>query len=239
MDTIQPPHTVPAGRKPDTALMMNPNAEVLDAALPADGPPPSHAGRSWVPIRTLTSHDRDRVLDHLLALDADDRVLRFGHLASDDRIAAYVQQLDFDRDLILGVFDRRLRMVAQAHLAIGAEASDSQVGEAEFSVSVLPRSRGQGMGSLLFDHAVTAARNRGARRLWIHLLRDNAAMLSIVRKAGAQIDFDGSDATAQLHLPAESLLSRIGECVGQGAAELDYRLKLQGLKLDALVPAAR
>ncbi len=234
----------------------NPNADVLNAALPPDpwlpvpadsADVPSGLGaRSWVPIRGLTTNDRVPMLDHLLALNASDRRLRFGHLASDDHIRSYVERLDLERDLLVGVFDRSLRLVAQAHLAFlkmsgpavqeagdavpGARACDLH--EAEFSVSVLPRSRGQGMGSLLFEHAVTAARNRGVGRLWIHLLRENAAMLAIVQRAGAQIDFDGRDATAQLTLPGESLLSRLGACVGQGAAELDYRLKLQSLRLD-------
>ncbi|MEO5733927.1 MAG: GNAT family N-acetyltransferase [Rubrivivax sp.] len=245
MQAIRNPMVGPQGHDPNAILMANPNDDVLNAALPTDRVRSSHAARSWVPIRTLTPPDRTRVLEHLLALDTDDRVLRFGHVASDDRIARYVEQLDFERDLIFGVFDRSLRLVAQAHLAFGHEAAaaetagDVEAGEAEFSLSVLPRSRGQGMGSLLFDHAVTAARNRGVRRLWIHLLRENAAMLAIVRRSGAQIDFDGVDATAQLQLPAESLLSRIDERIGHRAAELDYRRKLRELRIDLLKPAAR
>lgn len=259
------PSTVARNPMPDP----NPNADVLNAALPEDLFPladdaislsnSSSSGRSWVPIRRLGRDDGDAVLQHLLSLDADDRRRRFGHLASDEHIRNYVEQLDFERDRVAGVHDRSLKLVAQSHLAFmmdpgaatapvgtGAETTEVAVGNAarptsaaEFSVSVLPRSRGQGIGSLLFDHAVTAARNHGVRRLWIHLLKENAAMLAIVQHTGAQIDFEGSEATAQLELPAESLLSRIGERMGAGAAELDYRMKLQSLRLDALRPACR
>jgi ribosomal protein S18 acetylase RimI-like enzyme len=96
---------------------------------------------------------------------------------------------------------------------------------------VLPRLRGRGIGALLFEHAVTLARNRGRRSLLIHLARDNAPMMAIVRKAGAEVAFDGSDALATVPLPADTLGSQIQELLGHQAAEFDYRMKLQSLRL--------
>ena len=188
--------------------------------------------RLWVPIRTLAERHRQRVLDHLLALSDDDRILRFGHLASDERIGVYVEQLDFDRDELFGVFDRRLRLVAMVHLAFDATAVPG--GGAEFGISVLPTLRGRGVGALLFDHAATLARNRGVRTLLIQLARDNAPMLAIVRRAGASIAFEGPDALASIELPPDTLGSQIQEMLGHQAAEIDYRLKLQVLRLDTL-----
>ena len=217
----------------------SPDSEMLDDALPrhatlgAAAHSPQHTVRDWVPIRSLGSRHRQRLLDHLLLLDANDRLLRFGYAASDERIAAYVQEIDFDHDQVFGVFDRRLRMIAQAHLAfdpVGAVPS----GAAEFGVSVLPKARGQAMGTLLFNHAVLIARNRGVRQLRIHLLRQNRAMLAIVKHAGAAIDFDGGDATARVTLPPDTLGSQIGELIGHRAAEFDYRLKRHGLQRDLL-----
>lgn len=209
-------------RSPDTLLLND--ALPASSVSPASGPtlPKRHVGRSWVPIRSLGPRHCQRLLDHLLALSADDRLLRFGYPASDERIAAYVDHIDFEHDQVFGVFDRGLHLIAQAHLAFDtADASAS----AEFGVSVLPKTRGQGMGSLLFDHAVLLARNRGVRELRIHLLRQNKAMLAIVRRAGATVDFDGGDATANVTLPPDTLGSQIGELIGHSAAELDYRLK--------------
>jgi GNAT superfamily N-acetyltransferase len=190
-----------------------------------------HAARSWVPIRALGARHRERVRQHLLALGDSDRARRFGHLASDERIRHYVEQMDFDADALFGVFDRRLRLVALAHLAF--QLHDSA---AEFGITVLPAMRGRGVGALLFGHAVTLARNRGVHQLVIHLARDNAPMLAIVRRAGAQLAFEGSDAIATLPLASETLGSQMQEMLGHQAAELDYRLKWQALRPDRVPP---
>ena len=221
----------------------SPDVEMLNGAVPeaasgsVSAQPISHAGRAWVPIRSLGARHRQRLLTHLLELDANDRLLRFGYPASDERIAAYVEGIDFEHDQVFGVFDRRLRLIAQAHLAFD-QVAGMPPAAAEFGVSVLPKARGQGMGSLLFDHAVLMARNRRVRELKIHLLRQNQAMLAIVRRAGADIDFDGGDATARVTLPPDTLGSQIGELIGHRAAEFDYRLKQHGLQWDALRPSA-
>ncbi len=208
---------------------MNPEPdETLVAGWPRGDSRPG-ATRNWVPIRALGPRHRARVCQHLLALDDDDRARRFGHLASDERIRHYVEQMDFDADALFGVFDRRLQLVAMVHLAF-----QPQGGAAEFGISVLPQMRGRGVGALLFEHAVTLARNRSVNTLIIHLARDNAPMLAIVRRAGATLAFDGSDAIATLPLPADTLGSQIQEMLGHQAAEFDYRLKQRALRLDTL-----
>jgi GNAT superfamily N-acetyltransferase len=183
----------------------------------------------WVPVRTLGERHRQRAQQHLLALGDADRQRRFGHLASDERIQNYVAQIDFQRDEVFGVFDRRLQLVALAHLAFDIDS-------AEFGVSVLAHKRGLGLGGRLFEHAVMHARNRGVNTLLIHMARDNTAMLAIVRKAGAQCSFQGGEGMARLQLPADTLGSQIEQMLGHQAAELDYRLKRQALRLAALAP---
>jgi GNAT superfamily N-acetyltransferase len=211
---------------------MNPTTDPMVAAPP---PGPDRAERGtfrWVPVRRLGDQHRKRVLDHLLALNEEDRALRFGHLASDERLRHYVDSMDFTQDAIFGVFDRSLRLGAMVHLAFG-ERGALPADTAEFGISILPRMRGRGVGALLFDHAVTLARNRGCRSLLIHLARDNAPMLTIVRQAGATVAFDGSDALATLPLAADTLGSQFQELLGHQAAAFDYRLKLQSLRLAA------
>jgi GNAT superfamily N-acetyltransferase len=192
------------------------------------------AARIWVPIRSLGSRHRRRVRQHLLALGSDDRARRFGHHASDERVLHYVDTLDFGGDAIFGVFDRQLRLVAMVHLAFQAPGD-----AAEFGISVLPSVRGRGVGALLFGHAVTLARNRGVHRLVIHLARDNAPMLAIVRRAGASLAFEGSDAIATLPLAGDTLATQMQELLGHQAAELDYRLKRQALRPDRTRPRSQ
>ncbi len=75
---------------------------------------------SWVPIRSLAKRHRHRILSHLLELEPSDRYLRFGHPATDEQIRKYVMSLDFQRDEVFGIFNRRLQLIAVAHLAYEA-----------------------------------------------------------------------------------------------------------------------
>lgn len=184
----------------------------------------------WVPIRALAARHRPRVLDHLLTLSPADRHLRFGHVASDSQIARYVDQIDFDTDEVFGIFNRRLEVVAMAHLA--RLAGDGNGRSAEFGVSVAAGARGRGWGRRLFEHAVLHARNRGIDTLLIQALVENAAMLHIARAAGAQIEASGPDAVARLKLPPEDLASHVEELVEHQAAEWDYGVKVHSRRVD-------
>ena len=207
---------------------MQTHNELLEAALPP-GKAADAGWRHWLPVRNLGSQHRERIATHLLALTEADRNLRFGHAASNGQIQHYVQGLNFSRDEVFGVFDSQLVLVAMGHLAF-----DEAHGAAEFGVSVLPGVRGRSVGGRLFSLAVTHARNRGALVMAIHIARENTAMLSIVRRAGAQIEFDGPEASAQLELPSRTLASHVQALVGSQAADLDYRIKMQVLRLDLL-----
>lgn len=212
---------------------MTQQTEVLEAALPNDtGPRPA---RTWVAIRNLGPHHRSRMVAHLQDLNEADRLLRFGQAATDEQIQHYVEHIQFERDLVFGVFNRRLQLVAMAHLAF-EPSTDPPVPAAEFGVSVLERARGRGFGARLFDHAVTHARNRGARNLLIHIARENSAMIGIVRRAGADIRLDGAEVTAELPLPPDTPGSQLEELVAQHAAAIDYRIKMHVLRLDKLWP---
>jgi Acetyltransferases, including N-acetylases of ribosomal proteins len=194
---------------------------------------------SWVPIRSLAPRHRERILAHLQRLDERDRYLRFGYIAADEQLQRYVESLDFTRDEVFGIFNRRLQLIALAHLAYGprSAAVDAKPPMAEFGVSVLESARGRGFGARLFEHAMLHARNRGIDTLFIHALSENAAMLGLARKAGAELHRDGSEAQAVLRLPPETLASHIGEMVEGSAAELDYRFKVQAQRVDRLLEA--
>lgn len=181
---------------------------------------------SWVPIRSLGPRHRDRIVAHLLSLDEGDRYLRFGYPATDTQIARYVDTLDFDQDEVFGIFNRRLELIAMAHLAHPTVPTDTARGTmAEFGVSVMRKARGRGFGARLFEHSVLHARNRGVQTLFVHALSENTAMLKIARNAGATVERDGSESDAWLRLPPDSFVSHVEEMMGEQAAEFDYQLK--------------
>lgn len=178
-----------------------------------------------VPIRELSPRHRARIRAHLLKLEAGDRYLRFGYAANDEQVLRYADNLDFQRDDIFGIFNRRLELIAMAHLAYTDLAEHSNC--AEFGVSVLKTARGLGLGTRLFTRAVLHARNQGVEMVFIHALSENTAMLKIARNAGARVKRDGTESEAYLQLPAAGFDSQVSELWDKQVAEVDYQLKKQ------------
>lgn len=186
---------------------------------------PSRPAPALVPIRSLGENHRGRITEHLLALAPHDRYLRFGHWANDEQIQRYSASLDFERDEIFGIYNRKLALIAVAHLAYAQDQGHDNC--AEFGVSVLPAARGRGYGARLFDRAAMHAANDGISLMFIHALSENVAMLKIARNAGAKVERDGAESEAYLRLPPATLDSRVTEIIEEQIAQTDYRLKSQ------------
>ncbi len=205
----------------------------LEASLellrpPRDDEDPEIATRSaplLVPIRSLGGNHRERIATHLMSLEGQDRYLRFGYAAQDQQIRRYVESLDFERDEIFGIYNRKLELIAMAHLAYAKDESHGSC--AEFGVSVLPSARGKGYGARLFERAAMHATNDGVSMMFIHALSENTAMLKIARNAGARVERDGTESEAYLQLPQSTLDSRVTEIIEEQVAQTDYRLKVQ------------
>jgi GNAT superfamily N-acetyltransferase len=181
-----------------------------------------------VPIRSLGPGHRERIARHLLALEPADRYLRFGYAAGDEQIRRYVDGLNFDRDDIFGIYNRRLDLIAMAHLARTDVPDHRRC--AEFGVSVIRKSRGKGYGSRLFERAAMHARNEGIALLFIHALSENTVMLRIATRAGARVERDGSESDAYLVLPEATFDSRMTEIVEEHVAQADYHFKAQAMQ---------
>ena len=209
------------------------NVSTSPLSVSPDNEGPKRPSLPWLPIRSLAPRHRPRILDHLLALPERDRYLRFGYPASDAQIGRYVDLIDFGRDEVFGVFNRRLEVIALAHLAYVGGSQRATM--AEFGVSVGVAARGRGFGARLFDHAVLHARNRDVDTLVIPARTENTAMLRIARRAGAVIERDGSDSQALLKLPPMDLSSRLEALLGSHAAEIDYGLKINARRVDRML----
>ena len=184
---------------------------------------------------TVRLHELDRALleEHFLALGAEDRRLRFGAAIVDDGVRAYVARLDFERDGIFAVQDDALRLLAVVHVA---PVGDS----AEFGLSVLPESRGQGLGNILFTRAVVYLRNRGSREVFVHCLAENGAMMHLARKNGMRIVGSGGESDARLVLEPATANSFINEWLddqkGRSVQVLRKNARLVQLGFDLLTP---
>ncbi len=219
----------------DTMPRMDANALDADGVLPNLPEPGRDKSRLIVPMRTLGPAQRERVTQHLLALNPQDRYLRFGYSATDEMVRRYVDGIDFVGDEVFGIYNRKLELVAVAHLAVAKHEGCERC--AEFGVSVLPPSRGKGFGSRLFERALIHARNEGVQMLFIHALSENAPMLSIARKHGATMERHGSETEAFLRLAPADFESRLEEAVEDSMGEIDFELKLQARRFWAAISA--
>jgi GNAT superfamily N-acetyltransferase len=176
-----------------------------------------------VPIVPLNVEHLPQILQHLLALAEHDRYLRFGYTATDEHVHRYVSGLNFERDEIYGIFNSSLEIIAMAHLAL--MKAPGRESNSEFGVSVAAHARGRGYGARLFERAVIHARNEKVYQMYIHALSENAPMIRIARKGGAQIERDGSETEAFLRLPKRNIDSRVTEFVADQYAKTNYSIK--------------
>ena len=191
-------------------------------------PSKPHAAGQAVPVRELHAGYRQEILNHLLQLNDEDRRLRFGTQTPDEVIERYVEGLDFNRDVIFGVFDLDLKLIGMAHLAYLPELK-GQARAAEFGVSVLPEGRAQGIGTALLQRSAVHSRNTRIQTLYVHCLSSNKAMMRLAQKAGMRVEYAYGDADAYLTLPPASTATIVEEAANEQWADMDYALK-EGLK---------
>jgi GNAT superfamily N-acetyltransferase len=171
-------------------------------------------------IQRLDARSRAALVAHFLALPAGDRRLRFGASLAPERIAAYVEEIDFERDAVFAAHDDRLALVGVAHVAFAGK-------QAELGLSVLPGHRECGAGSALFERATTHARNRFVSSLFMHCLAENAPIMRMARRFDMDVVTESGDAQAHLALSPASLTSISREFVTDRLALYDYALKAQ------------
>jgi RimJ/RimL family protein N-acetyltransferase len=173
-----------------------------------------------IPVKQLSALSREALVQHFLALGPEDYRLRFGRSMTPDAVREYVAPIDFDRDAVFGVFDDDLRLAGVAHVGRTEEA-------AELGVSVVPGSRGKGVGSALFERAHAYARNHGLHGLFMHCLTENKAMMHIARKAGMSIVTEAGEADAYVALAPADAATIAQELLQERVALYDIALKAQ------------
>jgi RimJ/RimL family protein N-acetyltransferase len=174
-------------------------------------------GTTQLPIR-LREQDRQAITEHFLALDSEDRHLRFGASLSDDAVRMLDDRIDFDRDEIFGIAGEDLRLIAVVHVAFYPD-------KAELGLSVLPQARGLGLGNALFSRAVMHLTNRGVREVFVHCLSQNGAMMHLARKNGMRVVQDGPETDAWLELPRATPASIFSEWVWDHNARFAHEVR--------------
>jgi PAS domain S-box-containing protein len=202
------------------------------------------AGEAGVCVKELTARDRRALHMHFLALEGSARLLRFGMVFPDELITRYVQEINFARDTMFGVYDSELMLAGVGHLAftpreqallvVARATSKERVGE--FGISVSASARGMGIGTRLFERASIHCRNADVDILYMQFLSRNESMIHIAKKFGMEVHNDHGEADAYLKLRPANPASASQEVVEEQAASLDYTLKLEA-RLHRLIEA--
>lgn len=177
-------------------------------------------------IRKLWISEAEAYRDHLLRLDADSRRSRFAGAVSGEFVSRYAD-LSFSIDaLIHGFFvDGTLRGAAELR-PIGAPITH----EAEAAFSIEKPWQSHGVGSLLLERTLLAARNRGLKFLHMACLADNKRMQQLARKYDAELSFDFTSVVGEVATPRPTPLSLMREILadnhGFATAMFDVQSRL-------------
>lgn len=177
-------------------------------------------------IRKLWIGEAERYRDHLLRLDAESRRNRFGGAVPDDFIRGYVD-LSIGLDAVIHGFfvDGTLRGVAELR-PLGSGFAE----EAEVAFSIEKPWQSHGVGTVLLERTLLAARNRGFRLLHMACLADNRRMQQLARKFDAELTFDFGSVVGEVEAPQPTPLSVMRELVADGhgfaTAMLDVQSRL-------------
>jgi acetyltransferase len=158
-------------------------------------PDPGQYAESWpllhahsLTIRALQPEHADLEVRFGLALSAQSRYERFlgGGVKLTPQLLARLVNVDYTRDAALiatVAFDGVETPVAVARYAL---AEDDRT--AEVAVTVADAWQGCGLGRLLLERVIDAARRNGVRELTGDVLATNARMLALARRLGFRIE---------------------------------------------------
>src|SRR6202165_1774859 len=177
-------------------------------------------------IRKLWIGEAEKYRDHLLRLDADSRHNRFAGTVSDEFGRGYAY-FPFGIDAVIHGFfvEGALRGAAELR-PIGAPITR----EAEAAFSIEKPWQSHGIGSVLLERTLLAARNGGLKFLHMACLADNKRMQQLARKYEAELSFDFSSVVGEVATARPTPLSLMREIIADGhgfaTAMLDVQTRL-------------
>jgi len=148
------------------------------------------------PYITRLEGEQEAQLSALLCgLDKSARINRFGHPANDACVKGYAKEAVAGAAYMAGAFD--------AGLLIGVvEVFATCDGVAEVAFAIDAHWRRQGLGLALLKAATRWAEQAGVATLRMVISRSNWPMRQLAHKAGARLDFDLDEISADISVAA-------------------------------------
>ncbi len=144
----------------------------------------------------LAPPDQPAVVDHLLGLVDDDRILRFNATLPDDKVVEYCGRWNYATDIVEGAWNGA-RLVGLIHLPVFRVGKDLL---GELGVSVAADWRKRQIATRLAVRTFDAARRRGVDRIYINFLTRNRPMHCLARRFTDDIVQDGDETVAKIRL---------------------------------------
>jgi acetyltransferase len=166
-------------------------ARATDPAQYAESWPLLHAHS--LTVRALQPEHADLEVRFGLALSQQSRYERFlgGGVKLTPELLARLVNVDFSRDAALiatVAFGDSETPVGVGRYARTAGDDTAEVAVAEVAVTIADAWQGCGLGRLLLERVIDAARRNGVRRLTGDVLAANARMLALARTSGFRIE---------------------------------------------------
>ncbi len=137
-----------------------------------------------VTLRLVRPDDKVRLVEILDGLSAHSRTMRFfvARLAMSQKELRYLTEIDgIDHFAVLAM--RGDESIGVARFIRQADAPDS----AEPALTIVDEMQGRGLGRILFQRLIEAARERGISQFKGEVLPQNQAMLGLLRGVAAKI----------------------------------------------------
>jgi acetyltransferase len=145
-------------------------------------------------LRPIRAEDAQLETQLMQALSFRSRYFRFlgGVSRLDPRRVARLTQLDYDRELALIAVQRA---ADERALGVARYVMDPDGEGCEFAIAVVDAQQRRGLGRVLMQAIMQAARERGLQRIHGDVHVDNAAMLGLASRLGFSISTNGEDPT--------------------------------------------
>ncbi len=190
-------------------------------------------------IRRLWPSEAQLFKEHILRLDNESRRSRFGSAVSDEFVVQYAARVFRSNAIVLGAFiEGVLRAATELY-----PFSEILANEAEVAFSVESNFQNHGLGTLLMERIILAARNRGIRVLQMNCLVHNRRMQQVARKFDADLAFDMDSVMAEVVAPFPTALSLAreanAEVRGVAGSLFQAQVRAAGRVFDLFMPQAK
>jgi ribosomal protein S18 acetylase RimI-like enzyme len=136
-------------------------------------------------VRPVHPDDKWTIADAFTRLSPETRYNRF--LVPSERLSnaqlAYLTELDFHDHVAWGAIDGDTPVAIGRFVRLAEDPT-----AADFAITVFDSYQGRGVGPMLLEVLAVSARSRGIRYFHFDVLAENGPMLSVLRRAGADIE---------------------------------------------------